>query len=475
MRTSAIPFSTLTDISEKIRLGEVSPVEVTSVLLDRIEDLDGNLKSYTTVLGERAMTKACEAEADIRRGFWKGPLHGVPIAVKDLCYTTYAPTSAGMHIHRDFVPPFNATVVDRLERAGAIILGKLTMTEGAFGGHHPQMKTPLNPWHPEYWTGASSSGSGAATAAGLCYASLGSDTGGSIRLPSTACGLTGVKPTFGRVSRHGVFPLAESLDHIGPMTRTAADAAVILGVIAGEDPGDPTSLAAPVPDYLGGLNAPIRGIRVGIDEEYVFGGVDPAVQRVVRDAMDALSSLGVRFVPVRFPEHEAVVSGWKSACSLETAIAHEATYPAQESAYGPILKGLIDHGRKLTTFDYGKLTLERMNFCGALKKVFEDVDLLIAPVIPMMTPKAADLPAIMAEDVGRLGRFTGPFNMSGSPTVTLQGGFDPGGLPVGFQLVGRHLAEDLLLRAGHAFQGATDWHTRHPELVPAATPALEIA
>ncbi len=224
-------YMSLLDVSAKIKSGALSPIEVASAMLARIAALDETYLSYTTVTAERAMAKAAAAAKEIDSGFWRGPLHGVPIAVKDLCDTTYAPTSAGMFIHRERMPSVNATAVDRLEAAGAIMLGKLTMTEGAFGAHHPKMPKPKNPWNKEYWTGASSSGSGAAMAAGLCYGALGSDTGGSIRLPTAACGLSGMKPTWGRVSRYGVCDLAESLDHLGPMTRTMADPAVMLAAI----------------------------------------------------------------------------------------------------------------------------------------------------------------------------------------------------------------------------------------------------
>jgi amidase len=241
------------NVSAKLKSRELQPTMITETILARIARHDEVIKSYTTLLVDRAMAKAREAEDELDRGIWRGPLHGVPIAVKDLCYTEYATTAAGMFIYKDFVPPYTCTVVERLERAGAIILGKLTMTEGAFATHHPNMPTPINPWNADVWTGVSSSGSGAATAAGLCFGLLGSDTGGSIRLPSASCGLTGLKPTWGRVSRNGIFPLSESLDHIGPMARTAADCAALLTAIAGVDPRDPTALLAPVPDYMAAL------------------------------------------------------------------------------------------------------------------------------------------------------------------------------------------------------------------------------
>src|SRR6202048_1573246 len=286
MTSEPVHYLSLMNVSRRLRSGELKPTTLTETILARIARHDGTLKSYTTLLADRAMAKAREAEDELNRGLWRGPLHGVPIAVKDLCYTNYAPTGAGMFIHKDFVPPYTCTVVERLERAGAILLGKLTMTEGAFATHHPNMPTPVNPWHAAVGTGASSSGSGAATAAGLCYGSLGSDTGGSIRFPSSACGLTGLKPTWGRVSRYGVCPLSESLDHIGPMTRTAADGAAVLAAIAGADARDPPALLAPVPDYLASLTADIRGLRVGIAQDYAFEALHDDVLTVLNAAKD---------------------------------------------------------------------------------------------------------------------------------------------------------------------------------------------
>src|SRR6266566_129364 len=325
MTSDAVHYLSLMEVSGRLRRGELKPTTLSEAILARIAQHDGALRSYTTLLADRAMAKARQAEAELNRGLWRGPLHGVPIAVKDLCYTDYAPTAAGMLIHKDFIPPYTCTVVERLERAGAIILGKLSMTEGAFAIHHPGMPTPVNPWHADVWTGASSSGSGAATAAGLCYGSLGSDTGGSIRFPSAACGLTGLKPTWGRVSRYGVFPLSESLDHIGPMTRTAADCAAMLAAIAGADPCDPTALLSPVPDYVAGLAASIRGLRVGIAQAYAFDGLAGDVLTALSAAKDALVALGARPVPVDFPAITDATTAWLHLCLAEVAIAHEAT------------------------------------------------------------------------------------------------------------------------------------------------------
>jgi len=224
MSADELHYKSMSELSELYRRGEVRPSEVTQAILSRIDRLDGKFHGYAVVLAERAMAQAKKYDSEIAKGIWRGPLHGVPIGLKDLCYTTFAPTAGGTKIHAKFVPSFNATIVDRLERAGAVALGKLKMTEGAYTSHHPDDQAPLNPWNANYWVGSSSSGSGVATSAGLCYGSIGSDTGGSIRFPSATCGLTGIKPTWGRVSRYGVFPLADSLDHVGPMCRSAADA-----------------------------------------------------------------------------------------------------------------------------------------------------------------------------------------------------------------------------------------------------------
>jgi len=355
-------------------------------------------------------------------------------------------------------------VVARLRNAGAIVLGKLQMTEGAFARHHPEITPPVNPWAAERWTGVSSSGSGVATAAGLCYASLGSDTGGSIRFPSAANAVTGLKPTWGRVSRHGIFPLAESLDHIGPMTRSAADAAAVLAAIAGADPADPTALIAPVPGYGNDLDGGVRGLRIGVDAAFNTLDVDPAVATTLQEAEAVFRGLRAEIVPVRLPAPEAVIAGWLPLCAVEMALAHEATYPAQAERYGPIVKTVIELGRRTSGIEIARILREREAFRGRVARMFQGCDLLLCPALPGPPPTVH---AVASGDYDpkaaalRL-RFTAPFDMTGGPTITLPGGFTPDGLPLAIQLAGRHLAESTLLRAGAAFQGATDWHRRHP-------------
>ena len=457
-------YLSLTELSDRFRNRTLSPVEATRAMLDRIERLDGQLASYVTVLAERSLEKARCAEAEIARGLWRGPLHGAPIAVKDLCDTKFAPSTAGMKIYADHVPDRNATVIDRLEAAGAIVLGKLAMTEGAMIEHHPALPEPRNPWSMAHWTGASSSGSGVATAAGLCYASLGSDTGGSIRFPSAFCGLTGVKPTWGRVSRHGIFPLADSLDHVGPMARNAADAAALLGVIAGRDPLDPTALQATVPDYLGGIGLGVRGLRLGVDERFLAEGTDPQVMAVIEAAIEVLSGCGARTVPVQFPSPRRLTDFWMSLTIAEAALAHAETYPSRAEDYAPQLRAMLAAAQNLDARAIVEGNRVRRDFAGQMAALFEDIDLLIVPVWPGVAPLTAAMGDIGNVDAAAILRFTGPFNFTGQPTITLQGGVDSAGVPIGFQLVANHLDEALLFRAAHAFQQRTDWHTRHPDL-----------
>jgi amidase len=279
-------FASLTDVARRLERKELSPVDLTRTMLERIETVDARLKSYATVTAERALDAARAAEAEINGGRYRGPLHGMPVAVKDLCFTRGIPTMAGMAIRKDFVPDRNATVIERLDAAGAVLLGKLALTEGAMVGYHREFDVPVNPWESDLWPGASSSGSGVATAAGLCFASLGSDTGGSIRFPSLANGIVGLKPTYGRVSRHGVLDLGETLDHVGPMTRGVEDAAIVLAAIAGRDPADPTSSSEPVPTFAD-LADGVRGLTLGYDANYATDGTDAELVASIEAALES--------------------------------------------------------------------------------------------------------------------------------------------------------------------------------------------
>jgi len=462
--SSAIHYLELTELARRIHAREFSSVDATAAQLERIEALDKRLKSYAHVMADRALADAREAEAELMRGEIRGPLHGVPIAVKDLCWTAGVPTAAGMSIYRDFRPTQDATVVRKLRTAGAIILGKLQLTEGAYADHHPSIPPPVNPWNATHWSGASSSGSGVATAAGLCYGSLGSDTGGSIRFPSAANGITGLKPTWGRVSRHGVFELAATLDHIGPMARSAADCGAILGVIAGADANDPTALQDLVPNYLVGMRRGLHGVRVGIDGAWNTDRVDAVTTDAIARTVRTLRDLGADLREVKFPNVDQIIRDWFPLCGVETAVAHEATYPARKGEYGAALSGLIDLGRNLSGLDYQKIVLRRNDLRGRVAALFQGIDLLLVPAQGIASPTTAQM-ATLGEDpemLNALIRFTCPFDMTGSPTITLPCGFSPDKTPLAFQFVGRHLEEEMLVRAGHAWQTATDWHRQHP-------------
>jgi amidase len=454
----------IAELAVHLRARQISPVEVTHAQLARIASLDRTLASYACVTEEIALAQAKEAEVEIAAGRYRGPLHGVPIAVKDLCWTRGIPTAAGMAILADHRPTDDATVVVRLREAGAVLLGKLQLTEGAYSDHHPSITPPKNPWNRDYWPGMSSSGPGAAVAAGLCYGALGSDTGGSIRFPSGANGLTGLKPTWGRVSRYGAFELAASLDHLGPMARSTVDAALLLGAIAGGDPNDPTALQDPVPDYREAATRGARGLRVGIDRAWNEEGVDDAIRDVLAGAEEAFRALGAEIVEVQFPDVSEALADWFPICAVEAALAHEATYPARRDDYGPVLASVLDAGRALDALAYEQARRRRSRFTQEASALLATIDVLLAPVHPFAPPTVATMRSLgaQADRVTRLLRYTCPFDLTGHPTLTMPGGFSREGLPIGFQLVAASLAEATLIRAGAAFQQVTSWHRRHP-------------
>ena len=461
-----LAFLEISGLSRLLASRKVSPVELTEGMLRRIERLDPGLKSYALVTPEQALAQARAAEQMIGRRQILSQLHGVPIAVKDLCQTRGIATASGMPMHRDFVPSIDATVVKKLRDAGAVLLGKLQMTEGAFADHHPDIAPPVNPWHPDHWSGASSSGSGVATAAGLCYGSLGTDTGGSIRYPSAANGNTGLKPTWGRVSKYGCTELASSLDHIGPMCRSATDAAIMLGALAGVDGNDPTTLRVEVPDYLAAGDGDLRDLRLGFDERYALDGVDADTRRAVEGALSTLRALGAEIVSLRFPDVGSILADWAPNCAVETAVAHASTFPSRRAEYGPGLAGLIDAGHALSGLDYQRILLRRRAFAARVDEVLSRVDAMLMPAQPIAAPTLAHMLTLgqsPAEFIA-LSRFAAPTNMSGHPSLTMPGAFTAKGLPVAVQLVGRRLGEATVLRAGRAFQRATTWHERHPRL-----------
>lgn len=457
-------YCTLDEIARRIKSGELSSSEVTTACLTRIHELEPRLHAYARVLEDQALAAAERLDRERAQGKPLRPLHGVPVAVKDLLYTRGVPTASGTLVMKDLIPDEDATVVTRLKEAGAVIVGKTQLTEGAFGAHHPQIQAPVNPWHPGYWPGVSSSGSGVAVAAGLAYGALGSDTGGSIRFPSASCAVVGIKPTYGRVSRFGAFPLAESLDHIGPMTRSVRDAAILLKVLAGRDSRDPTTLTDAVPDYPVMAADSLPALTIGVDWNYVCRGVDEEVVETVRDALALFEDLGARVVEVQMPESTArLVQGWGITCGVECARAHEPWYPSRKAEYGPVLASLIETGRSVTEADYQALERVRATFRAEFDRLLQGTDVLIAPCMPTLPPPLEVMEAQVADDAGRAEfiTFTAPFDYSGHPTITLPAGLSDVGIPRAFQLIGRRLGEPTLIRAGAAFERARKFD-EHP-------------
>ena len=459
-------FMTLSELSARLRKREITSVAATRAVLDRIHKLNPKLRAYLTVLDDSALRQAEAADKEIAAGKLRGPLHGVPVAVKDLCWTKGIPTTCASKVLRGWRPDSNATVVDRFESAGAVMLGKLHLTEFAMAWYHPEIPTPLNPWNDAFWPGASSSGSGVATAAGLCYAAIGTDTGGSIRFPSAANGIVGMKPTWGRVSRHGVFPLGESLDHIGPMTRSVADAALMLSVIAGRDDRDDTSLAAPLDDYAAAIAVGANGVRVGVDENYIAARASHDVASAIAAAVGDLERTGARIVKIKMPDVEPCLSAWTTLCSAEAAAAHVATYPSRADDYGPGYRSFLKLGASIRGQDYADAHMVRERFSNRFQQVFDQVDAVVCPSMPQATLPADAIAPDADSFVGPnpLLGFTAPFNMSRNPTLSMPGGNGKGAPPPSLQLIGRLLGEATLIRLGAAYERATDWHKQRPQL-----------
>lgn len=474
----ALHYRSLTEVAPLIETRQISPVELTQLMLDRIDTVDRRLHSYATVMADSALDAARSAEREIRSGHYRGPLHGIPIAVKDLCYTRGVRTMGGLRVLRDFVPDFDATVVAKLHAAGAVVLGKLSLTEGAMVGYHRDFRIPVNPWDEDYWAGVSSSGSGVATASGLCFASLGTDTGGSIRFPSMANGLVGLKPTYGRVSRHGVLPLAESLDHVGPMTRSVSDAAIVFEAIAGHDPNDNTSLRAPMPNMRAELERGIAGLRIGFDRAYALDGVDPGLAAAIELAMAELQRLGARIVEVQVPDVSEVHAAWFTVCAAEAAAAHRKTFPSRADEYGAYFREFLELGSSISQEDLAKAREVGRVISDRLLSVLSSVDALLSPsggmpykVSPgLQYGSRTDWSQALAQTLATMGvtkpvtAFTFPHNFAGAPSLTLPCGVNDDRLPYSLQLSGSHLSEAMLCRIGFAYEQATPWHDRHPDV-----------
>jgi aspartyl-tRNA(Asn)/glutamyl-tRNA(Gln) amidotransferase subunit A len=462
---------TIATLGCAIAAREVSPVEATRECLDRIARLDGKIRSFIAVDAEGALATARELEAELAAGLSRGPFHGIPVAYKDLCHVPGLPTSCGTLTREYFASEHECTAVGRLREAGAVTLGKLNMTElalGPFGdnAHHGDVQ---NPWRPGHAAGGSSSGSAAAVAARLVLATLGSDTGGSIRLPAACCGVVGLKPTYGRVSRAGVMPLSWSLDHIGPLARTVADAALVLSLIAGHDPHDATASRRGVPYYERLLDTPVDGLRVGLPENYFFEGIDAAVDASVRAAARVLEGLGAEVVPTRVPDPRPVVDVSNVIARAESAAVHARIARERPHELQPAVRARLEVGFHITAHDYLQALRLRARYARAfIAEVFAGMDALLAPVTPEPAPPLGAVKAGSVEEIvsrmGQFSRLTRPFNGLGLPALSVPCGFSPDGRPLAVQIVGRPFDEATVLRLGHAYERATDWGSRRPAL-----------
>lgn len=459
------------EVASQIRSRKRSPVEVTEAVLQRIAALNDTLNTYITILTDSALAEARTAEREIGAGTYRGPLHGVPLSIKDLFFTKGVRTTAASRVLADHVPDEDAAVVERLRAAGAVLVGKTNMLEFAYAAVHDDYGPSPNPWDQSRSSSGSSSGSAVAVAAGMGYGSIGSDTGGSIRLPASYCGIVGLKPTYGRVSRFGGIPVSWSADHFGPMTRTVADTAALLYAIAGEDPRDPTSGPVPVPDYLACLEEGIRGKRIGIADAYLRQHVDPAVQAVMSEALATLQGLGAELIEISLPSPGDAVPALLAILMPEATAFHLPWLRSHPEMYSPAVRERLELGAVTPAVSYIQAQQARRQitdgFLAAMRSA--KIDLLVTPTGPTpATPLEGDLVTGDEADpdvLAALINFTGPFDLTGFPAISIPAGFTPGGLPVGMQLVARPWQEAPLLAAAHAYEQATDWHARLPPVV----------
>jgi aspartyl-tRNA(Asn)/glutamyl-tRNA(Gln) amidotransferase subunit A len=463
-------FRSAAELSRLIRKREVSPVEVVRAHLSRVESLEPTLNSFITVLPEQAMEEARQAEKEMEAGRYRGPLHGIPFALKDLYYVKGVRNTSGSKLFDRFIPDFDSTVATRLKGAGAILLGKLNLHPFAYGptGENSDYGPAHNPWNPALITGGSSGGSGSATASGQCPLTMGTDTGGSIRIPSALCGLVGLKPTYGRISRWGVFPLSWSLDHAGPMTRTVEDCALAMNALAGFDPNDPSSAKLPVPDYTETLTGDVKGLRVAIPKEFFEFPIDPEVEQAVRKAMERLGKMGAAVDEISWPIYRHALTASTIILMAEATAYHSELIRSSASGYDPLVRLRLEAGFFISSSDYIQAARARTLFYRQSCDLLQRYDLLAGPTVP--TP-AFRIGTTEAEVGGKnmkviplLTQYTRAFNLSGLPAITLPCGFSESGLPIGLQLAGRPFEEETVLRAAHAYEQATEWHRRRPPI-----------
>ncbi len=468
MKSADLCLLSASELSRLIKDREVSCVEVTRAHLDRCETLEPVLNSFITFMPETALEAARRADDEMEAGQYRGPLHGIPIGLKDLFYVKGVKNTSGVRIYDGFTPDYDSDVAARFQAAGAVLLGKLNLHPLAYGpqGENPDYGDMHNPWDTSRIAGGSSGGSGSATASGQCALAMGTDTGGSVRIPSSLCGLVGLKPTYGRLSLHGVTPLSWSLDHPGPMARTVEDCALAMNALTGHNPARLTSPAAP--DYTAGLTEGIRGLRVGVVKEFFEEPLDRQVESAVRSAVKTLEDLGADVREVSWPIHRHSMSISTTILMAESAAYHRKVLAAHGPELPPAVRLRLEAGFFVSAADYVEAQRARTLFVEETRRVFQDLDILAGPTLPITAHEigAAEVRIgdVTIGSTPALTQYTRPFNLNGCPAVTVPCGFSEGGLPIGLQLAGRPFEEGTALRAAYAYEHATDWHKRRPRL-----------
>ncbi len=456
-------YRSLSDLAPELEAGAISPLDLTQATLDRIAEHNPTLGAFITVMADSALAEARDAERQIAEGRYLGPLHGVPLAAKDLFATAGVRTTFGSPLFADWVPDHDAAAVERLRAAGAVIIGKTNLHELAYGGTsaNPHFGAVGNAYDPACHPGGSSGGSATAVAGGLAFGALGSDTGASIRQPAACCGIVGLKPTFGLVSKFGALPLCWSMDHVGPMTRTVADAAAMLQVLAGYDERDESSVERPIPDYSEGLERNAEGVRIALVKDFFFSDCDAEIATAIEAAAAVFEDLGARVEETTIPEVEISYAAGTIIMGSEGAAMHAADLRARPELLGDEVRGLLTIGSLYPASDYVQAQRFRTTFSTAVEDLFGRWDALIMPTTPVPTLPLDEAPP----EHGPLRyRNTVPFDVSGHPALSLPCGFTARGLPIGLQIVGRAFGEAELLAIAAAYERATDWHQRHPEL-----------
>ena len=467
-----ILHASIAQIAAQIHKGEISPVELIEATLEAINEYEPQLNAFITVFREESLERARRAETEIRSGKDLGPLHGIPIALKDIIYVEGTRSTAGSNFFSEESPQFDAALVSKLRDAGAIIIGKTNLHEFAFGvtTENPHFGATANPWDTSRVPGGSSGGSAAAVVAGCCAGALGSDTGGSIRIPAAVCGHVGLKPTFGRISVHGVLELAQSLDCVGPMCRYVHDVALMMNCLAGYDPRDVHSENQPVPDYTKGLDEPIRGRRAGVPKQHFFDNLDPEVERIVREAIKVIEGLGVEIVELDLPSAPAGHEVTLTLLMAEAGQFHEQRLAAHRENYGVDVRELLEGGLALSASDYIKAVRVREIVRREFVEAFEGVDCIVSPTAPIPAPLRSTHDLSGGSESNRirprLTRNTRLINLLGLPSISMPCGFarvensdSEEGLPVGLQITGPRWSEPTLLQIAHAYERATPWHT----------------